>query len=511
MTATCTWKAQVQYSFEVRHVITYTSTYIQVLRGRPPRGQRPGHAPRVHVTRCVSNIWRRALHSTPPHGLMCSPGDEAVHARHAQAVRFITSLRSEAKDPHIPLTQEHIQFLHSKGLSDADIDRARKDAERPEYANMSHAFNEDRARVTESSDTKAFGKAEDAFRDEGRAPQPPVPSYPRSPLALYSMPETEQLPPSQYDTNQVLAEYAASVSRPRYDTLVSFLRTLHFLLIITGGATAFLVAVFRRFLIPKLTSMIDARVDLLSTQKEQFRKVGEALSSIRAGYLSRLLPKDYEPTWTEVQVNEEVSTPPDTEALCDVPPKTTIPDGRADAPDTTSPMEEQELAPAPQPRRVLAPIDITQSVRDSLDQLAQSLRHAAVVTSGSVTESDDEGLLDLWSSPRSPPDGKAASTPADPIAMGPSASMASFRHTFESVRNELRASVLSDENSMNMIGSRFSAFTQPSARPTSGPAVEMLQMKAEIRSLKGLLLSRRNFPSFMRTARASASVDNGSS
>lgn len=479
--------------------------------GDPPGGQGAGHAPRVHVTRCVSNIRRRALRSTPPHGLMCSPGDEAIQARHAQAVRFITSLRSEAKDPHISLTPEHIQFLHSKGLSDADIDRAREDAERPEYASMSHAFDEDRARAAESSDTQAFERAEDAFREEGRAPPPPVPSYPRSPLALYAMPETEKLPPYQYDTNQVLAEYAASVSRPRYDTLISFLRTLHFLLIITGGATALLVAVFRRFLIPKLTSMIDARVDLLSLQREQFRKVSEALSSMRAGHLSRLLPKDYEPTWTEVQVNEEVSTPPDTEALCDDPPKTTLPDERADVLDTSCPIEEQEPAPAPRPRRVLAPIDITQSVRDSLDQLAQSLRHVSAVTSGSVTESDDEGLLDLWSSPRSPPDGRAASTPVDSIAMVPSASMASFRHTFESVRNELRASVLSDESSMNMIGSRFSAFTQPSARPTSGPAVEMLQMKAEIRSLKGLLLSRRNFPSFMRTARASARVDNESS
>lgn len=479
--------------------------------GDPPGGQGAGHAPRVHVTRCVSNIRRRALRSTPPHGLMCSPGDEAIQARHAQAVRFITSLRSEAKDPHISLTPEHIQFLHSKGLSDADIDRAREDAERPEYASMSHAFDEDRARAADSSDTQAFERAEDAFREEGRAPPPPVPSYPRSPLALYAMPETEKLPPYQYDTNQVLAEYAASVSRPRYDTLISFLRTLHFLLILTGGATALLVAVFRRFLIPKLTSMIDARVDLLSLQKEQFRKVSEALSSMRAGHLSRLLPKDYEPTWTEVQVNEEVSTPPDTEALCDDPPKTTLPDERADVLDTSCPIEEQEPAPAPRPRRVLAPIDITQSVRDSLDQLAQSLRHVSAVTSGSVTESDDEGLLDLWSSPRSPPDGRAASTPADSIAMVPSASMASFRHTFESVRNELRASVLSDESSMNMIGSRFSAFTQPSARPTSGPAVEMLQMKAEIRSLKGLLLSRRNFPSFMRTARASARVDNESS
>ena len=95
--------------------------------------------------------------------------------------------------------------------------------------------------------------------------------------------------------------------------------------------------------------------------------------------------------------------------------------------------------------------------------------------------------------------------------MAPSASIASFRHTFEIVRNELIASVLSDVSSMNMIGSRFSAFTQPSARPTLGPAVEMLQMKAEIRSLKGLLLSRRNFPSFMRTARTSARVDNESS
>lgn len=442
---------------------------------------------------------------------MRTPEDEAAQARHAQAVRFITSLRSEAHDPHIPLMQEHIDFLHSKGLNDADIDRARKDAERPEYASMSQVFDEDQTRVTASSDTRAFEKAEDAFRDEGRAPPPPVPSYPRSPLALYSTPETQQLQQYQYDTNQVLAEYAASVSRPRYDTLVSFLRTLHFLLILTGGATALLVAVFHRYLIPKLTAMVDARIYLLSLQKEQFQKVGEALSSIRVGNLGRLLPKDYEPTWTEVEMKEEVGAPQDTKELCDVQPETTIPDEEADAQDTTSSIEKEELVPAPRQRRVLAPIDITQSLRDSLDQLAQSLRDASVVAPGSVTESDDEGLLDLWSAPRSSPDGKAASTRAEPVPTAPSASMASFRNTFERVRNELRTSVLSDENSMNMIGSRFSAFTQPSARPTSGPAVEMLQMKAEIRSLKGLLLSRRNFPSFMRTSRTSARVDNGSS
>lgn len=442
---------------------------------------------------------------------MRSPEDEAAQARHAQAVRFITSLRSEANDAHIPLTQEHIKFLHSKGLNDTDIDRARKDAERPEYANMSHVFDEDQARITASSDANAFEKAEDAFRDEGRAPTPPVPSYPRSPLALYSTPETQQLQQYKYDTNQVLAEYAASVSRPRYDTLVSFLRTLHFLLILTGGATAFLVAMFRRFLIPKLTAMVDARIQLLSLQREQVQKVGESLSSIRVGNLGRLLPKDYEPAWTEVEVKEEVSTPQDTKELGDVRPETTIPGENADAQDTTSSIEKEEPVHAPRLRRVLAPIDITQSLRDALEQLTQSLRDASVITSGSVTESDDDGLLDLWSAPRSPSDGKSASTQTELVPTAPSASITSFRNTFERVRNELRASVLSEENSMNMIGSRFSAFTQPSARPTSGPAVEMLQMKAEIRSLKGLLLSRRNFPSFMRTARTSAPVNNGSS
>ena len=442
---------------------------------------------------------------------MRSPEDEAAQARHAQAVRFITSLRSEANDAHIPLTQEHIKFLHSKGLNDTDIDRARKDAERPECANMSHVFDEDQARITASSDANAFEKAEDAFRDEGRAPTPPVPSYPRSPLALYSTPETQQLQQYKYDTNQVLAEYAASVSRPRYDTLVSFLRTLHFLLILTGGATAFLVAMFRRFLIPKLTAMVDARIQLLSLQREQVQKVGESLSSIRVGNLDRLLPKDYEPAWTEVEVKEEVSTPQDTKELGDVRPETTIPGENADAQDTTSSIEKEEPVHAPRLRRVLAPIDITQSLRDALEQLTQSLRDASVITSGSVTESDDDGLLDLWSAPRSPSDGKAASTQTELVPTAPSASITSFRNTFERVRNELRASVLSEENSMNMIGSRFSAFTQPSARPTSGPAVEMLQMKAEIRSLKGLLLSRRNFPSFMRTARTSAPVNNGSS
>lgn len=458
--------------------------------------------------------------------------DEAATQRHAQAVRFLTSLRSQNKDAHINLTQEHRDFLQSKGLSDADIERARQDAERPEYTSMLRVFDDDQTRVLASGDAQAFEKAADAFDNENAvasAPAPPAASYPRSPFALYSSPE-ELRAQQPRDANQILTEFAAAVSRPRYDTLISFFRTLHFLLMLTGGAAALFMVVYRRFLIPKLAAMVDARTGLISLQTEHFSKIREGLHSILGDRLGRLLPQDYEPEWREVEIQEEedlfgvckatvqkVDDEAERKGSEDAPAKP-VEDEKADAPQQDSMDEKlgaegdaasQEFKEqaSPKMRRVLAPIDVTKGLRSSLNELAQALRESQLGTAApsSVSESDDEGLLDLSAMQRSPGNNStSASSSAATIhtqlpPLAPSASMSSFKNTFDAVRNELRASVLSDEESMNMIGSRFSAFTQPSSRPTSGPAVEMLQIKAEIRSLKGLLLSRRNFPSFMRT------------
>ena len=160
----------------------------------------------------------------------------------------------------------------------------------------------------------------------------------------------------------------------------------------------------------------------------------------------------------------------------------------------------------PTRRRVLEPIDITHPLRESLSRLAQTLRnaHRSSTYDTIPSDTDEHGLLDLTPIPEAD---AASSGQSLPHSDGPSAGIRAFRKTLDQVRNELRASVLSDDEPMSLASHRFSAYTQASSsRSTSGPAVEIMQMKADIRSLKGLLLSRRNFPSFMRSARATSSL-----
>ncbi|KOS13717.1 hypothetical protein Malapachy_1903 [Malassezia pachydermatis] len=441
---------------------------------------------------------------------------------HAQAVRFLTSLRSQdgaASSGPLVLTEEQRSFLQSKGLDDEAIERARQDAERPENAVMARAYAEDRARIEASNDAEAFTKASQAFDEPlsvpSDVPTPPAASYPRSPLALY---QTSK-PPGPRDANEILSKLAATMTRPRYDVLVTFFRLLHMFLLLGGGASAVMVALYRRYLMPRLTAMVDARVNLMALQRDLFGKVLDSMRALQSVHLYKLLPVGYEPTWIEVDepTEEKVEHPVDTtkekqdettastETPKDEEPKTSE---ERPAADTTVADADADAAadelPPPRRRRVLAPIDVTQSLRSSLDRLSQSLQDARSLRTptASVTDEDDEGLLDL--TPVGPGTLVRDST-AGSAAYTPTQSMSSFRSSLDSVRNDLRAKLLSEEDVVSVIGNRFSAFAQSSTRATSGPAVEMLQIKAEIRSLKGLMLSRRNFPSYLRTSRVTPS------
>ena len=184
----------------------------------------------------------------------------------------------------------------------------------------------------------------------------------------------------------------------------------------------------------------------------------------------------------------------DTEVQNDAPTKTAADDALPSSDDTQAAKSHLPLfqdvdkaykgtdVGAMLPRRELAPIDITQPLRSALGDLTHALRQAQTrrTPSSSVTDEGDEGLMDLG----------VPGSPGSAVSAGPSPSLTAFRASAESMRNDLRAKLLSDEESMSMLGSRFSAFAAPRTRPTSGPAVEMQQMKAEIRSLKGLFLSR---------------------
>lgn len=169
-----------------------------------------------------------------------TPGPPGA-STHAQAVRFIASLRSDAqvssKDGKIVLDDEHRDFLRNKGLSDADIERACTDAERPTSAASAVPVTQP---VTSND---AFERASQEFESpltNETAPVVPPPSYPRSPLALYSS-STD----GSANSSQIVARIASSINQHRYDVLLQFMRTLQLLLVICGGAAAVTLGIFR--------------------------------------------------------------------------------------------------------------------------------------------------------------------------------------------------------------------------------------------------------------------------
>ncbi|KAI3626273.1 hypothetical protein CBS9595_001634 [Malassezia furfur] len=462
-------------------------------------------------------------------------------ALHAQAVRFLTTLRSHAspEDAEKPLsvTDDQREFLRGKGMSDEQIERARHDAERPENLQLTDAYM---AMQHHEHDIDAlYDRAKRAFDEpidrvappaQAVAEPPPVPpaSYPSSPLALYSV---GQAPPR--DANEVLSNYAATLMKPRYDVLINFFRVLQRVLMLGGILSTAGVMLYRRYVLPRLSEMIDARTNLVHLQLEQFGRLAELVTGLRANRVGALLPPRYEPTWIEVPAEAASETKAEGEntetAPAEVPdaekasaasaaasetPSNKV-DESAEAPESEAlDAEDADVEPA-EPVKKLAPIDVTAPLRNALDTLQHTLRLAARAQCGerraplaSVSddlEADDDGLIDLGAPESVSSHESEANSPIPPVA--PTRAMRSLNGTMESFRNDVRARLLEEEDALSAVGSRFSAFGlgQARAATTPQPAAEMQQIKAEIRSLKGLMLSRRNFPSYMHASRVTPS------
>ena len=441
-----------------------------------------------------------------------APGPSASPPAHAQAVRFITSLRSDnqvsGKDGRIELSDDHRDFLRSKGLSDADIERARLDAERPEILG-------DTPCNTGASPPDAFERAAQAFAhptEDGPAPQVPPPSYPRSPLALYTASEDRAT-----DSGQLVARIATSMNSHRYDVLLRFFHTLQLVLVLCGSAAAITLAIFRKFLIPRMVKVIEARSQLFNRQIDLFGLLGDRMTKLY-GSVTRLLPKDYEPERIvvvekddnkgegdgdgesksegegkgEPQVNAEKpeNKAEDAAETTAEPKGETEKSGEAGENET----EEAEEEEPTEQKTILAPIDVTEGLRGSISNLETALKNmndlrVTKSKNATVTNVDDDGLMDL-----SMPD------PAEEVLSRRTAQgEKEFRDSVSGLRAELWAQATTDEEALAVIGNRFSGIYGPSAsRVKEGSASEMMQIKAEIRSLKGLMLSRRNFPSFSR-------------
>ncbi|WFD42576.1 hypothetical protein MPSI1_001222 [Malassezia psittaci] len=475
--------------------------------------------------------------------------DMAQDARHAQAVRFLTTVRShvdagEDNGGKVQISEDQKEFLRSKGMSDDAIERARHDAERPENLPLTETFMASLHLQDPNLDTM-YERAKQAFDSpvQEKAPAPPIPpaSYPSSPLTLYS---TSPAPPR--DANEVLYNYASTLMKPRYDVLIDFFRVLQSLLMLGGCLSAIGVVLFRRYVLPRISQLIDARSNLVSLQLEQYSKLFELIGNFRSNRVAKLLPPDYEPTWVDVPIPDNLpsendenqvdegnakgeavrnkvseTSPISTEKELSEPLESRETDSLVEkSGDESTELQELEEEQSQATQKKLAPIDITHPLRSALDTLHYSLRHAARAQCGerrTITASvadevdaDDDGLMDLGTAPSESSQDTELNSPIPPVA--PTRAMRSLNGTLESFRNDVRARLLEEQTALSTVGNRFSAFgSGPSQQSAaSRPAAEMLQIKAEIRSLKGLMLSRyvcqensdfsRNFPSYMRSA-----------
>lgn len=225
-----------------------------------------------------------------------SSGGDAVHSPlHAQAVRFLTSLRHHSPDASIQAQQE---FLKSKGLDDLAIQAAFHDAKRPEGLEVDPANAPvlpgtkpvnaaPPALDRDLSDEAAFDLAKQAFDDPIHSPPPPaLPSrnYPRSPLALYYQ-EAQDRAAAE---NGIGGNSSAALTR-RYAVLLAFFRSLSYFATLGGALTTIAVLLYRSFVMPKWINTLNCRSYLLKHHHSLWDNV---VGSVRALKSAGLAPPD---------------------------------------------------------------------------------------------------------------------------------------------------------------------------------------------------------------------------
>lgn len=505
--------------------------------------------------------------STPSAAVTTSPD------LHAQAVRFLTSLRHHSPNASISSQRE---FLQSKGLDDAAIDAALRDAERPsslpsQITNPSTASEED-----------IFDQAARAFDDPIHNPAPSLPakSYPRSPLALYSDEETFENPLQ-----------ASLSSNRRYQVLLQFFRSLSWFLTFGGALGAIGVLLYRLYVLPKITSTLDARSVLLKYHHELWDRVVARVNMFKDGRLAALVLGSDEgaapnATVKRVQFADEVKGGGKLELREGEDPARPKGDGKkkqttragdkktktGDKRNDEKSIEEQDGEAGneqteEEDKNTLPPIDLSGPLRTSLSALTNSLRgaksadpsHPSSTRSPTVTEAADDddtdaessssGSSDSWQDTSNDEDDEdvefdpfAAATPSDSkkktktktkakangkqaqtkSSLIPSSSLPARTHwsdinTSSSSSSALYASLTSLSSSISSQhlyniskrglypGSNISwnrnGNGSGSGSGSGGDFAHLdksselaAQIRAEIRSLKGVLLSRRNFP-----------------
>ncbi|KAE8221777.1 hypothetical protein CF319_g4917 [Tilletia indica] len=290
------------------------------------------------------------------------------------------------------------------------------------------------------------------------APQLPPRTYPRSPLALYSAPAVTR-PVSSYE---------------RYRVLLAFFRRLSFTLTLTGSAAAIVVYLWRRYFLPKWTETNDARSKVAVKQADAWEELAPKMRAAgrRGGGLALRVAKVEQEggegeagedegkegevkriTEGEHQHNEDDEEVLDLSAPLPITDKAaTSQDGSQEGDESTQQADEPPRSPR------LAALDLSKLmlVEDYASKPSQLANKNALPASSKVASALLTSLSGLN---------------AD---ISTHAFLAGSRGT---------SSFLSSSSSSS------SSAQQQSQKASS----DLAQIKAEIRSLKGLLLSRRNF------------------
>lgn len=476
----------------------------------------------------------------------------------AQATRFLTS----AKISESATDADKSDFLRSKGLTEEEIAQAVADSHSPADTGATN-----RAPATQTGDEDPFERAARQFDDPIHADSlsPPPKSYPKSPLALYY-----DAPAQQQHHAAGMSRLQTEVSSPltRYQVLLRFFRTLSFMMMLGGGATALLVSAYRVYILPKITATFDARSIVLRHHITLFDKLRHNVGNLamympketldvksaqdassngvsaRKGVLKKVHFNDHSAQKADMDEEGVKATQHDDEAKKATTTEKVITPGTDVVIDSATAPAKPDSAVDSEPQPVqLAPIDLTEPIRSSLAKLAESLRanmtsattststntdrstsHARAARSTTVQdassgsddweddeeedeEASDDGLeFDPYGAYQKKLKHTQATTTATAAAKTP-ASLTGLKGAIASLNADISThSFAATSSSSNMFSSSYrympggtagATGDGSSSSGTDSPKFgDLGQVKAEIRSLKGLLLSRRNFPSY---------------
>lgn len=475
----------------------------------------------------------------------------------AQGIRFLTSLRTRPRGRTPEAIAEQRAFLSSKGLDGALIAQAEMDATPPasisSHSGSSHSSapsGEEADASAEGIDAEAFAHARAAF-DDPLAPPPSVPekTYPRNVLALYRKNPNETIP---------RASHAAPSFPSARSPLMTFFLKLSGTALYTAVVGVLTGILWRAVALPRMFATRDARAVVLAHARglvlrmtthsnalrrnvaalvgqpvgadialesdwplernageDAARHAGKSLKpALKSKHKRVSFAEDTKPAFGpgDNTENKEPSHASGSEAGA------AQGDGEGDSPAVPS---EPELAPA----------DLTLPLRDALATLSATIKRERgpeeVITqqtstapvpdeedpsdylfSSSDEDSDEESKdeeEELEFDPYKPTKAEKAARRAQKAARRgspstPSAPAGSSDVPSDWQRGQAAADLALALNNLGRACEtqrfRSSTYAAPAPGEKNESSSTVPLVKAEIRSFKGLLLRRRNFPAF---------------